>query len=108
MTVGGIVDGIRISRISKGRNKGKTFAKIYLKDAGEFIRVMAWSGFWEQEWLSEHGCRPELGQVVEITGIKDTYRPNENVNIPQIKLDENSSCSIVWKERDLTADLFDN
>lgn len=108
VTVGGIVDGIRIGRINKGKNKGKTFAKIYLKDAGEFIRIMAWSDFWEQEWLSEHGCRPELGQVVEITGIKDTYRPNESVNIPQIKLDGNSSCDIVWKERDLTADLFDN
>lgn len=103
--VGGIVDRLEI----RTTRNGKPFAKMKLKDVGEYISVMAWSEFWMNEDLDLLDIRPERGFVIQVEGTKDSFKPSDSDRaFHQIKLDGDSKCRIILREKDLTADLFDD
>lgn len=88
--VGGYISSMKI----KQTKRGDWFASATLEDEGEQIRVYFWSSFWENEQLDMEGRRPNVGQLVELIGVKRSFNdsPQVSVNGP------GNYVRIVWDE----------
>lgn len=80
--IGGRVDAFRIKYTRKNNNK--FYADCVITDDGEKYRIKMWPSFWENMELDREDRRPQVGDLIEIIGEKESFleRPQITVSRP--------------------------
>lgn len=90
ISIGGIITQLRVRKTKYG----KWFARMVVEDIDERYTVMMWSEFWDREDLDITDSRPQVGQLVQVTGVKDSWQEYPQV---VLKTPDVDNVTVVWQ-----------
>lgn len=91
--IGGLIEKLKPSKTSKN----EWYAKLTIVDHDERYSVNLWGGYWNNKQLDYDKARPREGQIIELVGKKDTWKPEPDRVYHSLSVaDKNDYVKILW------------